>query len=108
MAVKIRLRQQGTTNRIMYRVVAQDSREPRDGKYFEILGWYNPKAKDEDNQIFLKEDRIQHWLNLGAVISESVESLMKKKAPVVMKEYQAKVRAKRQKIAQKRRKKKAA
>lgn len=85
MALKIRLRSQGTTNRVMYRVVVTDSRSPRDGKYLEAVGWYNPYANEQKDQIFIKSDRVQHWLNLGAELSESVESLVKQSDPQIIK-----------------------
>jgi small subunit ribosomal protein S16 len=103
MAVKIRLRAQGSVNRVMYRVVVADSRSPRDGKYIEALGWYNPLAK-EDAQVFLKPDRMQYWIQQGAEVTEKVESLMKKATPGVFTEMRSKQAAKRVKTAQKRRK----
>lgn len=101
MALKIRLRSQGATNRIMYRLVVTDSRSPRDGKYLEAVGWYNPYAKEQNDQIFIKTDRVQHWLDLGAQFSESVESLVKMAHPAIVKglnekrEHQALKRRKR-------------
>jgi small subunit ribosomal protein S16 len=103
MAVKIRLRAQGSVNRVKYRVVVADSRSPRDGKYLEAVGWYHPMAKDEDKKVFLLPDRIQHWLLLGAEITDKVESLMKKAAPGVLQAYKAKNSAKALKDAKKRR-----
>jgi len=94
MAVKIRLRAQGSVNRAMYRVVATDSRAPRDGKYIETLGWYKPRAKPE-LQVELKPDRLQYWLDLGAVFTDKVEFLMKKAAPGVFQNLRAKEQAKR-------------
>lgn len=84
MAVRIRLRQQGTTNHVMYRFVVTDSRNPRDGKYLEAIGYYNPCAKNEDDQISVKPDRVQHWISLGAEISENARNLIKKVAPSVL------------------------
>jgi len=83
MAVKIRLRQQGCKNRTTYRLVVADSRSPRDGKYLETIGWYQPLAK-EDSQLFVQEDRLSHWLQLGAELSERAESLVKKAAPTAI------------------------
>lgn len=83
MAVKIRLRAQGNINRRVYRVVVTDSRAPRDGKYIEAVGWYNPRAKAE-LQAEIKPDRIQHWMMQGAQLSEKVEYLLKQKAPGVL------------------------
>lgn len=76
MAVKIRLRRTGARNAACYRVVAADTRSPRDGKFLELLGWYDPKMK-KDN-FSLKMDRIEYWLGVGASPSDTVKSLIKK------------------------------
>jgi small subunit ribosomal protein S16 len=76
MAVSIRLRRTGGKNEVSYRVVAADSRSPRDGRFLEILGWYDPKRKE--NNFALKMDRIAHWKSRGAQISETVSSLVRK------------------------------
>lgn len=76
MAVSIRLRREGATNRPYYKVVVADSRSPRDGKFIEIVGTYDPKK--EDNNSTLKLDRIEHWLSKGAQPSDTVRSLIKK------------------------------
>jgi small subunit ribosomal protein S16 len=76
MAVSIRLRREGTTNRPYYKVVVADSRSPRDGKFIEIIGTYDPK-KAENNST-LKLDRIEHWISKGAQPSDTVRSLIKK------------------------------
>ena len=76
MAVKIRLRRTGAKNAACYRIVAADARSPRDGKFLELLGWYDPKMK-KDN-FSLKLDRIEHWLSVGAEPSDTVKSLVKK------------------------------
>jgi small subunit ribosomal protein S16 len=101
MALKIRLRQQGRTNRQTYRVVVADERSPRDGKYIELLGWYNPYA--EENSFSLNAERISYWLAQGAQISPQVASITTKGAPEVMKEYRSKVEAKKVKMRAKRR-----
>jgi small subunit ribosomal protein S16 len=75
MAVKIRMTRTGGKNEVSYRVVATDARAPRDGKYIENLGWYDPKkAKDT---FLLKMDRIEYWKGQGAQISDTVKSLVK-------------------------------
>ena len=89
MAVKIRLRKQGIAKRAQYRVVVTDSRSPRDGKYIESIGWFDPLAK-EDKQLSMKPDRLQYWLNVGAEPTEKVKFLMKKAAPEVASAYAAK------------------
>jgi len=76
MAVKIRLTRAGGKNDITFRVVATDSRTPRDGRCLELLGWYDPRKKGANYS--LKLDRIDSWLAKGAVPSETVRSLIKK------------------------------
>ena len=84
MALKIRLRQQGRTNRPFYRLVVTDVRAPRDGKYIEMLGWYNPLEATLERNLLVKADRVQHWIEQGAELSENVANLIKKVAPDVM------------------------
>lgn len=76
MSVKVRLRRTGSTNDVCYRVVAADSRSPRDGRFLEVLGWYDPKVEGKNFQ--LKLDRIEHWMGQGAIVSDTVRSLMKR------------------------------
>jgi small subunit ribosomal protein S16 len=76
MAVSIRLRREGARNRPYYKVVVADSRSPRDGKFIEILGTYDPKKPDHNST--LKLDRIDHWISQGAQPSDTVRSLIKK------------------------------
>jgi small subunit ribosomal protein S16 len=104
MALKIRLRQQGRNNSISYRVVVTDSRTPRDGKYVEAIGWYHPIEEDGEKSLFIKADRLQHWLNLGAQLTEKTVSLASKAAPAVMKEYMEKQLMRHTKQVAKRRK----
>jgi small subunit ribosomal protein S16 len=83
MAVSIRLRREGAKNRPYYKVVVADSRSPRDGKFIEIIGTYDPKKTDHNST--LKLDRIDHWISKGAQPSDTVRSLIKKnkkQAPV--------------------------
>lgn len=101
MALKIRLRQQGRTNRQTYRVVLADERSPRDGKYIEMLGWYNPCA--QENSFSVNAERISYWLAKGAQISPQVAAITKKAAPEVMKEHRTKIEAKKVKMCAKRR-----
>ncbi len=102
MALTIRMRQQGRSSRQRFRLVVTDTRNPRDGKYLEMLGWYNPYGENEKNY-HLDVLRIQHWLNHGAQISDRVKSLVKRFAPEVIQELTQKQVAK---IAKKREKKK--
>lgn len=106
MALKIRLRQQGRTNRAFFRLVVTDSRSPRDGKYVEALGWYNPIEDADDKKLSFKTDRIQHWLNVGAQLTENVENLIRKSSPEIVQGQVEKERAHRAKVAGKRKAKK--
>lgn len=73
MAMKIRLARGGSKKRPFYRVVAADSRMPRDGRYVEKLGTYNPLlAKDDENRVQLNMERVQYWLGEGAQPSDRV------------------------------------
>jgi small subunit ribosomal protein S16 len=103
MALKIRLRQQGRNNRQFYRMVVTDVRAPRDGKYVESLGWYNPMEKEDDKVLSLNSERIQYWLSQGAELSESAQSLVAKGAPTVLRQHSQKVVANRTKAAAKKR-----
>ena len=76
MAVSIRLRREGALNRPYYKVVVADSRSPRDGKFIEIIGTYDPKKPGHNST--LKLDRIEHWISKGAQPSDTVRSLIKK------------------------------
>ncbi|MAA79967.1 MAG: 30S ribosomal protein S16 [Deltaproteobacteria bacterium] len=76
--VKIRLARHGRKRRPFYRVVAADIRAPRDGKFLEILGTYNPIEKDESKELTLKIDRVDHWLSLGAQPTDTAAALIKK------------------------------
>lgn len=76
MAVKIRLRRMGSNKQPFFRVVATDVRESNQGRILENLGWYDPK-KQRDN-FNLNMERIQAWLNKGALISDTAKSLYKK------------------------------
>ncbi len=78
--VKIRLTRIGTKKNAIYRVVALDSRSPRDGRFLEILGFYNPNTSPAD--IRLKSERIVFWLKQGAQPSETVRSLLKQEGVV--------------------------
>ena len=76
MAVSIRLRRTGGKNEASYRVVAADSRSPRDGRFIEILGWYDPKRKA--NNCLLKLERIEYWKGRGAQVSDTVRNLVRR------------------------------
>jgi len=73
MAISLRLSRGGAKKRPYYRIVAADSRAPRDGKYLEQIGTYNPLlAKDDPARVKLDEDRARHWLSVGAQPSDRV------------------------------------
>ena len=73
MAVKIRLARGGSKKRPYYRIVVADERAPRDGRYIEKVGSYNPAlAKDDENRVILLEDRIKEWLSKGAQPTDRV------------------------------------
>ena len=76
--VKIRLARHGRKRRPFYRVVAADVNAPRDGKFLEILGTYNPVEKDESKELTLNIDRVDHWLSVGAKPTETAAALIKK------------------------------
>jgi len=75
LAVRIRLRRMGAKKRPFYRFVAADSRSPRDGRFLENLGWYNPILKPAE--VHLKEEKIYEWLKEGALPTETVASLFR-------------------------------
>ena len=79
MAVKLRLKRLGRRNGAFYRLNAIDGRTPRDGRVIEELGFYDPRNKDQAKQFDADIERCVHWLNVGAVPSETVSSLLKKK-----------------------------
>jgi len=75
MAVSIRLRREGTKNSPYYKVVVADRRSPRDGKFIEIIGAYDPKKPGHNST--LKIDRIEYWISKGAQPSDTVRSFIK-------------------------------
>ncbi|MBW1805283.1 MAG: 30S ribosomal protein S16 [Deltaproteobacteria bacterium] len=76
MAVRIRMTRKGTKKRPFYRVVAADSEAPRDGKFLEILGSYDPMK--DPAEIRIDKERVSAWLKKGAIASESVRAILKK------------------------------
>jgi len=73
MALRIRLTRGGAKRRPFYRIVVAEGSAPRDGRFIEILGFYNPMApKHSEDRLRLKEDRIRHWLAAGATPSDRV------------------------------------
>jgi small subunit ribosomal protein S16 len=73
MALRIRLARGGAKKRPFYRIVVADSRSPRDGRYIEVVGTYNPMvASDHPDRVLLNQERIKHWLGVGATPSDRV------------------------------------
>ena len=103
MALKIRLRQHGRKNQTVYRLVLSDSHSPRDGKYMELLGWYNPLESAPEKNLNIDGARVQHWLNQGAILSERAATLVQRGAPDVLTAYRKKLFDARAKNCQKRR-----
>ncbi|NLB70422.1 MAG: 30S ribosomal protein S16 [Chloroflexi bacterium] len=73
--VRIRLRRVGSTHQPHYRVVVADKESPRDGRFIENVGFYNPRT--EPGTIEFNEERVYHWLSVGAQPSDSVQKLFK-------------------------------
>ena len=79
MSLRIRLSRGGAKKRPYYRIVVADSRSPRDGRFIERLGAYNPVLpSDHKDRVILKEERIRHWLGLGALPSTRVHRFLAK------------------------------
>ena len=76
MAVKLRLKRMGAKQRPFYRIVAADSRSPRDGKFIEVVGTYQPIY--EENNVNIDEEKALKWLNNGAQPTDTVKSLLSK------------------------------
>ena len=83
MAVKLRLKRMGAKKSPFYRIVAADSRSPRDGRFIEMLGTYDPKTTPAT--VTLKEEEILKWLNDGAQPTDTVRSLLSQAG--IMKKY---------------------
>jgi small subunit ribosomal protein S16 len=76
--VTIRLSRGGAKKRPFYHIVVTDSRNRRDGRYLERLGFYNPVARNENEETLrINTDRVDHWVKLGAQTSERVAKLLK-------------------------------
>ncbi|NGX57317.1 MAG: 30S ribosomal protein S16 [Chlamydiae bacterium] len=103
MTLKIRLRKQGRKNHPFFRVVVADSRFPRDGKYVECIGWYNPFESEQGKGLKLDEGRVVHWLERGVQLSENAEALVAREFPAVMKNHRDKQMAHRTKMTAKKR-----
>lgn len=85
MALKIRLSRGGAKKRPFYRIVVADARSPRDGRYIERIGTYNPMvAKDHPERLLFDEERVRHWLSNGAVPSDRVARFLGQKSVIAM------------------------
>ena len=91
MAVRIRLRRTGRKKSPMYRIVVADSKSPRDGKFLEIIGQYNPRQGE--NAVNLKADRVNYWMDNGALPSDTVRSLLRR-AGVLKQRHEARLASK--------------
>jgi small subunit ribosomal protein S16 len=96
MAVKIRLRREGRKKTPMYRIVVADSQSPRDGRFIEILGQYQPRGGE--NAINLDAERVNYWLNVGAQPTDTVRSLIRR-AGILKSRHEARLAAKLQATA---------
>ncbi|MDX2452568.1 30S ribosomal protein S16 [Desulfosarcina sp.] len=80
MAVKIRLARHGAKKRPFYRIVAADSDSPRDGRFLEKLGTYNPLQ--DPAQVVLDTDRVKYWIGQGAIPSDTVKTILKREGVI--------------------------
>ena len=76
--VVIRMARGGAKNRPFYNIVVADSRMPRDGRFIERIGFYNPKAAQSEQKFRLALDRVEHWVSQGAQPSAAVKKLIKR------------------------------
>ena len=87
MAVKIRLARHGATKRPFYRIVVADSESKRDGRFLENVGTYNPLMNPAE--VTLKTERVQYWLQQGAIPTDTVKTLLKKEGVTAQPAQQA-------------------
>ena len=80
MAVRIRLARMGAKKKPFYRLVAADSQSPRDGRFLEILGYYDPMKEPAVVKIY--ENKVQYWLEKGAKLSEAAGALIKREGAI--------------------------
>ena len=88
MAVKLRLRRMGKKRQPIYKVVAADARSPRNGKFIEAIGLYNPKTNPSTMEI--TEDRALYWLGVGAIPTDTVKNILSKKGILLKNELMKK------------------
>ena len=92
--MKIRMRRTGTKNTASFRIVVADSRSPRDGRFIEVLGHYNPRAKDAATKVVVNSERLFYWCGMGATISDAVRPVLKA-AKVALPAVRASARSKK-------------
>ena len=80
MPVKIRLARHGAKKNPFYRIVVADIEAPRDGKFIETVGTYNPLK--EPAEVSLKDDRVKYWMEQGAIPTDTVKSLLKREGVI--------------------------
>ncbi len=80
--VTIRLSRGGSKKRPYYHITVTDSRKSRDGRYIERLGFFNPQARGQEVRLRVDSERVQHWVGVGAQMSERVSQLVKEAAKV--------------------------
>ena len=78
MALRIRLQRHGARHNPFYRMVVTESAHRRDGRFVEMLGYYNPKARGQDKELQLKIDRVDYWVGVGAKPSDTARSLIRR------------------------------
>ncbi|MCL6261889.1 MULTISPECIES: 30S ribosomal protein S16 [Craterilacuibacter] len=78
--VVIRLSRGGSKNRPFYNIVVTDSRSRRDGRFIERVGFYNPVANEKEERVRFTMDRLNHWVGVGAQVSDTVAKLLKEQA----------------------------
>ncbi|SFB07200.1 SSU ribosomal protein S16P [Poseidonocella pacifica] len=87
MAIKLRLARGGSKKRPFYRIVVSDSRMPRDGRYIERVGTYNPLlAKDNEERVSMDMERVQHWLDKGAQPTDRISRFLEAAGVIAKKE----------------------
>ena len=78
--VTIRLARTGAKKKPFYHIVVADSRKPRDGRYIERLGFFNPVAKGAEERLRIDRERVDHWISNGAQPSDRIAALLKEQA----------------------------
>lgn len=94
MAIKLRLARRGRTNAAFYRMVVADARSKRDGRFIDDIGIYQPMLKEEAKQLIVDEVKALKWLNEGAMPSDTVRSLLRRKG-IMKKFHEAKLAARK-------------